>query len=165
MLPDIVTTLVSSAPAVGLSGSRSVVPVPLSVVETLAFLCPPAVAIGCARGVDAAFRRAAPWSTVFRARGRERYQFVLRSVECVEWVEERGGLWVSFPSSPCPVGVLPSPCSRACFSGGGSGSWASLALALGRGVPCAVFLGSLPCPAGFGLSSVGDGWFVAGLRP
>lgn len=163
MLPELVCDLVSTSPAVGFSGSRSVAPDP-AVVATLAFLCPSVVAVGCARGVDAAFRSELPAATVFRVSDfgfSGRGAFAARSVACVRWVAARGGLWVSFPSSPCPVGLLPSPSPSRCFSGLGSGSWASLAFAVGCGLPCAVFLGSIPCPVGFGLQSVGGGWFVS----
>jgi hypothetical protein len=62
--------------------------------------------------------------------------------------------------------LVPSPSSSRCFSGLGSGSWATLALAVGLGVPCAVFLGSGSVPAGFSVPSVwcarsvGGGWWV-----
>lgn len=164
MLPELVCELVSSVPCVGFSGSRSSVPVPLPVVETLAFLCPPVVAVGCARGVDAAFRSAVPSARVFSVASvgfSGRGAFAVRSRQCVEFVASRSGLWVSLPSSPCPAGLLPSPSASRCFSGFGSGSWASLAFARGLGLPCCVFLGSLPCPVGFGLRPVGAGWFVA----
>ena len=42
--------------------------------------------------------------------------------------------FVGFVSSPCPAGLVPSPSPSACFSGFGSGSWASLALASGLGL-------------------------------
>lgn len=161
MLPPSVSHLVLTAPACGFSGTRHGCPLPLPVVESLTFLAPVS-AVGCARGVDQAFRSALPSPVVFRASGRLPWQLVSRSVECVQWVASRGGLWVSVPSSPCPAGVLPSASSSRCFSGGGSGSWASLAFALGSGCSALVFLGSLPCPAGFGLSSLGGGWWFAG---
>ncbi|AXH76799.1 MAG: hypothetical protein [Caudoviricetes sp.] len=132
MLPELVCELVSSAAAVGFSGSRSVAPDP-AVVASLVFLCPSAVAVGCARGVDAAFRSELVAPVVFRVSDFSfsgRGAFAARSVACVRWVAARSGLWVSFPSSPCPAGLLPSPSSSRCFSGFGSGSWASLAFAV-----------------------------------
>ena len=163
MLPELVCELVSFAPAVGFSGSRSAAPCP-AVVASLAFICPPAVVVGCARGVDAAFRSELVAPVVLRVSDfgfSGRGAFAARSVACVRWVAARGGLWVSFPSSPCPAGLSPSSSSSCCFSGFGSGSWASLAFALGLGLPCAVCLGSVPCPVGWGLRSVGGGWFVS----
>jgi hypothetical protein len=123
------------------------------------------VLVGCAAGVDEFFRSAFPASEVFAVSsgvwGSGRGAFAARSVACVRAVSTAGGLWVSFPSSPCPVGLVPSSSQSRCFSGSGSGSWASLAFALGSDLPCAVFLGSLPVPLAWGLSPVPGlpGWF------
>ena len=123
------------------------------------------VVVGCAAGVDAFFRSAFPAAQVFAVAsgswGAGRGAFAGRSVACVRAVAAGGGLWVSFPASPCPTGLLPSASQSRCFAGFGSGSWASLAFALGSGVPCLVFLGSLPVPALWGLFPVSglSGWF------
>ncbi len=175
-------------PVVGFSGSRS--GVATSVIEFAARLVSvgSAVVVGCARGVDESaltalrgFRASCPLAGS-RSRGDfelslspasvsvlsvacgqwgfGRGAFAARSVACVRAVGA-GGLWVSFPASPCPVGLVPSPLSSRCFSGSGSGTWASLAFAIGSGVASLVFLGSLPCPPGWGLVPVSSapGWF------
>ena len=148
--------------AFGFSGSRS--GVSASVLSSVVGLVPSSsqVFIGCARGVDAFFRAAFPSAEVFRASsfGRGRGSFAARSVAVVRAVSERGGLWVSFPASPCPAGLLPSASSSKAFCGTKSGTWGSLALALGLGVPCLVF-SPAGVPAGWGLSAVPDcpGWF------
>ena len=148
--------------AFGFSGSRS--GVPASVLSSVVGLLPSSsqVFIGCARGVDAFFRAAFPSAEVFRASsfGHGRGSFAARSVAVVRAVSERGGLWVSFPASPCPVGLLPSASSSKAFCGTKSGTWASLAFALGCGVPCLVFAPA-GVPRGWGLSVVPDcpGWF------
>lgn len=161
MVPAPVLALLSSAPAVGFSGSRSVAPAP-TVVGALVAALPPgcSVSVGCARGVDAAFRVACPGAAVFRiARGSGPSGFAARSVACVRSVAP-GGVWVSFPSGACPPGLLPSASSSRCFCGSGSGSWASLALALGLGAVCLVLLPpSVVPPAGWGLVPLGGGWF------
>jgi hypothetical protein len=150
----------------GFSGSRKwgQSPAPLSAA---AAAVPPGsrVLVGCAGGVDAFFRSAFPDAQVFAVSsgqwGVGRGAFAARSVACVRAVSAAGGLWVSFPSSPCPAGLVPSSSQSRCFSGSGSGSWASLAFALGSDLPCAVFLGSLPVPLAWGLSPVPGlpGWF------
>ncbi|WP_373527374.1 hypothetical protein [Nostoc sp.] len=150
----------------GFSGSRKwgQSPAPLS---SAAAAVPPGsrVLVGCAAGVDAFFRLAFPTAEVFSVAsgqwGRGRGAFAARSVACVRAVVNGGGLWVSFPSSPCPVGLVPAVSQSRCFSGSGSGSWASLAFALGCSLPCVVFLGSLPVPVAWGLSPVPGlpGWF------
>ena len=153
--------LIGSYSTVGFSGSRSSVPSGCSDVAGL--VRPGAVvAVGCARGVDAFFRSQFPWSSVFVARefGRGRSSFARRSIAFVGFLQSSGGLLVSFPGGPCPVGLLPSASSSACFSGLGSGSWATLALALGLGVPSVVCCESSWLPSawawGWGVSPVSE---------
>lgn len=123
--------------------------------------------VGCANGIDAYFRANFPQAEVFYAHkyGTGKGSFAARSVAVVKAVKAGSGLWISFPSSPCPAGLLPSASSSRAFCGSGSGSWASLAFALGSGVPCLVFLGSLPCPANWELAPVPgcQGWFACSL--
>jgi hypothetical protein len=150
----------------GFSGSRKwgKSPAPLSLAAA-AVPSGSRVLVGCAAGVDEFFRSAFPSAEVFAVAsgqwGVGRGAFAARSVACVRAVAAGSGLWVSFPSSPCPVGLVPSSSQSRCFSGLGSGSWASLAFALGSGLPCLVFLGSLPVPLGWGLFPVPSlpGWF------
>lgn len=148
----------------GFSGSRFSVPSGCSVAASLV----PAgseVLVGCATGVDAYFRSRFPAAQVLAVAsgrwGSGRGALAARSVACVRAVAAAGGLWVSFPSSPCPAGLHPSSSQSRCFSGYQAGTWSSLALSLGSGVPCLVFLGSLPCPVGWGLSPLPGcpGWF------
>lgn len=150
--------------AFGFSGSRHGFHSPGDASRIVPLVPPSAtVFVGCARGVDEFFRSSFPSASVFSARsfGSGRGAFAARSVAVVRAVAAAGGLWVSFPSSPCPGGLIPSASSSRAFCGSGSGSWASLAFALGSGVPSLVFLGSLPCPAGWDLSPVPGcpGWF------
>ncbi|MGK7894077.1 MAG: hypothetical protein AB4372_10740 [Xenococcus sp. (in: cyanobacteria)] len=164
----------AAASAVGFSGSRSVAPT--AAVGLAVGLVPAGVpvSVGCAAGVDECARSllsaaGVPFSlfSVSSGRwGRGRGAFAGRSVACVRSLGA-GGLWVSFPSAPCPSGLLPSASSSRCFSGSGSGSWASLAFAVGSGLSCLVFLGSVPFPLGWGLSPVpgAPGWFGVAPRP
>lgn len=157
-----------SAPVVGFSGSRSAAG--LSSAFAVAAGCVPSgasVFVGCARGVDELARSAFPSARVFSvasgAWGRGRGAFAARSSAFVWALSSSGGVLVSLPApgSAPAAGLLPSSSSSRCFSGGGSGSWASLAFAVGSGVPCLVWLGSSSAPAGWGLSSVSgcSGWF------
>ncbi|MEG4329232.1 hypothetical protein [Microcoleus sp. herbarium5] len=165
-LPSSVLELISTAPAVGFSGSRSVVP---PVVSAAVAGASGRVLVGCARGVDAAVRALVPGASVFSASsfGVGRGSFAARSSACVRAVFAAGGVWVSFPSpGRVPSGLFPSASSSRCFCGSGSGSWASLAFAVGLGCPCVVFS---PCSVGcfrlsqWGFVSAGGGWFV--FRP
>lgn len=137
--------------SVGFSGSRCPSPV---AAAALALLLPsvPAgvrVSVGCACGVDgavASFFAASPSLLVFRVGsgrfGVGRSSFARRSSRCVLSVAAGSrGLLVALPSVPvCPVGVRPSRS----FFGAGSGSWGSVAFALGRRRRVLLWL-----PAGF----------------
>ena len=155
----------------GFSGSRGLVSGSASAVRlALRFLPRSAVvSVGCASGIDALLRSSLPSSSlhVFYASsfGSGRSSFARRSAACVQHVASHSGLWVSFPSSSCPAGLVPSACSRRCFCGLGSGSWASLALAVGLGIPCLVWLPSGVLPPAWGFRSLhfttaGGSWWV-----
>lgn len=171
-LPSGVFSVLSSAAAVGFSGSRSPASGAAAVVAAAVAAVPPSVSVsvGCARGVDSLVRGVCPSASVFSvASGRwgvGRGAFAARSSACVRSVAVPGGVWVSFPASACPAGLAPSSSSSRCFSGLGSGSWASLAFALGLGVRCLVWLPSgVSAPVGWRLSSVGGGWWLSSPSP
>lgn len=165
-----VPAAISSARCVGFSGSRSpggVLPAAI-VCGAIAAVSPSAsVFVGCACGVDAVVRsglgsRCQVFSVASGQFGSGRGAFAARSIACVRAVGAAGGLWVSFPCSACPPGLLPSSSSSRAFSGSGSGSWASLAFAVGLGISCLVFLpDGIPCPSGWGLVPIAGcpGWF------
>ncbi len=165
-----VPALISSAQCVGFSGSRNpggIIP-PGVLLGAIAAVSPSAsVLVGCAKGVDAVVRsafgsRCQVFSVASGQWGSGRGAFAARSTACVKAVAAAGGMWVSFPSSACPAGLLPSASSCKCFSGSGSGSWGSLALAIGSGLPCLVFLpAGVILPGSWGLQPVVgcDRWF------
>lgn len=99
-----------------------------------------AVGVGCAWGVDALVRSAFPSASVFSVSsfavgGRvSRASFARRSSALVSWCASGGGALVAFPLGACPSGVVVS----SSFGGRGSGSWGSVALALGLGCPVLV---------------------------
>jgi len=129
------------------------------------------VAVGCASGADrfalVAARGSGASVSLFSASsfGSGRSAFARRSAALVSAVSVSGsgcGL-VAFVSSPCPSALAPSSVASRCFAGFGSGSWASAAFAVGRGVPVVVF----PCvPAGVSPLSVlpvwSGSWVAAG---
>ena len=140
------SSLLASAPVVGVSGSRAPSPASASVCRwAVRQLAPHAsVVTGCARGIDGVARLARPSASVIRASafGAGRGALAARSTAVVRAVAagDPSALWLAFPSGPCPAGLVPSRQSSACFTGHGSGTWASLALAVGLGVPTLVFL-------------------------
>lgn len=154
------TEIFKNYSVVGFSGARTPAGLlPPSVLSSAAAAVPSGsrVVVGCQRGVDAFFRQCFPKAEVFAVAsdrwGKGKGAYAARSIACVQAVASDGGLWVSFPAQKCPPGLLPSPKSHKCFSGAGSGTWASLAYALGCGVSCLVFS---PCgvPVSWGLSPV-----------
>ncbi len=157
--------LIHSARVVGVSGSRAPSPGCIRAVSWAVRQFAPGVPVvtGCMSGIDQV-ARGAPSALVFRASsyGRGRGSFARRSTAVVQHVHRSGwagggpgALWVSAPGRACPQGLAPSPHSSACFAGYGSGSWASLALALGLGIPALVWLPSgIAPPSGWGLSLV-----------
>lgn len=154
----------ASASAVGFCGSRSVVP-PVAVFAAVAALVPSGavVSCGCVGGLCGVARSAFPGASVWRASsfGSGRGSFARRSCALVASVAARpGAVWVSFPGCACPAGLLPSSSGSRCFRGLGSGSWASLALAVGSGLRCFLWLpAGVSAPAGWGFQSLGGGWF------
>jgi hypothetical protein len=149
-------SFVRSFPCVAFSGSR--LSGSSAAASCRAFLpllsgLPASVGVGCACGVDSLVRLAFPSALVFRVSsfavgGRvSRASFARRSAALVRWLASASGLLVAFPLGACPVGVAVSSSFRGC----GSGSWGSVALALGLG--CSVLVVS---PVG-----VGAAWFGA----
>jgi len=131
-----------SFPAVGFSGCRLGAGGSSAAAVRLLASVPSGVPVlvGCASGVDWAVRGACPSAVVFFAGGRSASSLVARSVACVSAVVAARGVWCSFPSVACPVGLVPSVRSSRCFCGSGSGSWASLCLAVGLGAGAVLVL-------------------------
>lgn len=159
-----VLALVSSFPVVAFSGGRAIVGPSLLAARWLCGSCSPSsVVVGCAPGADAIARESFPGASVFSVvPGSGRGGFAARSVRVARACVAGSGLWVSFPSSACPAGLLPSSSSGRAFCGSGSGSWASLSFAVGSGLPCLVFLPpDIVPPVGWGFVAIGSGWFLS----
>lgn len=170
-------SFVSSFPCVAFSGSRACgSSASLSCSSFLPVLggFSGSVAVGCASGVDSLVRSAFPLASVFSVSsflvgGRVcRASFALRSSALVSFCSSRGGLLVVFPLGACPVGVAVSSSFRGC----GSGSWGSVALAVGLG--CSVLVvsplvggvGSASCPAPAGwFGSLASSFYCVGVAP
>jgi hypothetical protein len=128
---------------IGFTGSRKGFE-DIQLVETVALSVLKAghsVSVGCAKGVDALIRKFIPAAQVFRvaspvAGSVSSYAQALarRSMSMVSTCS----ILVGFASVSCPAGVSPA-CS---FSGGGSGTWASIAYAVSKGLRVFVFVAS-----------------------
>jgi hypothetical protein len=170
MLPATVSSILTSAAVVGFSGSRAPTLASLSAVQLvaaglLAARLAPAIVVGDAVGIDRHAAGLLPQARVFHASAYRsphsaRSAYAMRSIACVRACA--GGAWCAFPARACPIGLHPSSSSATCFNGSGSGTWASLAFAIGSGCTPVVFLpaGIVP-PAAFGLVSAGQDWYVA----
>lgn len=185
--------LVSSFPVVALSGSRA--PSPVVAAAASSFLVALArssafggsLFVGCAAGVDRLGRssfpaaRASVFSVVRPPGGGAlpRWAFAARSSRLVGACAAARGVLVAFPSSfsSCPSSLVPCSSWR---GAGGSGSWGSVALALGLGCPVLLFVpslvrsSSLPvAPAlasrfsavAVGVSPLGSWWFAPASFP
>ena len=128
-------SIISSFPAVGFSGSRLASSCPSSLPGQLAAALPVSVSVlvGCQQGVDAAVRAASYSPTVFSAStyGSGSWAYAARSAAMVRVLAAQGGVLVALPYGLCPSGVRVSRRFRGC----GSGTWGSVALAIGLGVP------------------------------
>ena len=98
------------------------------------------IAVGCARGVDAQIRRLRGDATVYSvaspgAGSGARSWAVALARRSMAMVDDCY-LLIGFASVSCPLDVYPAHS----FVGGGSGTWASIAYAAGRGIPVVVFL-------------------------
>jgi hypothetical protein len=163
----LVSSVLSPAPVVGFSGSRVCSP---EMADALDFMArwvssESSVYVGCARGVDEWVRGVWPEVRVFSVSDMGfagRGAFAARSISFVDAVAAAGG-GVGFCPGPwfpsrgwlgSVLSFLPYLFWR------GSGSWGTLAYAIGRGVPCFVFLGTAVAPAGWGLLPLlpWDGW-------
>jgi len=80
--------------------------------------------VGDARGVDAVVRNSLRCQ-VYQAEGRQPWQLAERSKRMVLFVAHTHAKLIAFPNKPCPEGVKPLQS----FSGKGSGTWGTVALA------------------------------------
>lgn len=169
-----VSSLVASASLLGVSGSRAPASGCRRAVQwALAQRAAGArVVTGCASGVDA-LGRSVSSAVVLRASafGSGPGACAARSVAVVRHVAGgAGALWLSAPGRACPVGLAPASSPSACFTGLGSGSWASLALAVGLGTRALVWLPSgVAAPSGWPLALICQGragaWWASSVAP
>lgn len=150
------STIISSYPALAFSGSR-ITSCPASqaaaVLASSISSYSGKVAVGCASGVDAIIRSSFSQALVFSVSSYlvgsrvTRASFAKRSAGMVSWCKSACGIVVAFPSGPAPAALSPS----IQFRGHGSGTWGSVAMALGLGLPVLLCLpagyqGGVPAP-------------------
>jgi hypothetical protein len=145
MIPDEIRTLITSARAVGFTGSRRMEhPSLYEAVEQVASVLSPlyqAALVGDCTGVDRIVARSVPTVRIVRAAGTRPSHLVQRSARLVDELREHpGALIVGFPWQSAPDGLAPSSQSGRCFNGYRSGTWSTPAYAVGHGLAAAVWL-------------------------
>lgn len=163
---------IKSFSTIGFSGSRRLpegAPVQLAVKKGIASGCQRFL-VGDAKGVDSfaieCLESFGIVPEIYHASdyGKGRQSFARRSIAVVSEVASASGLWISFVGDECPSGLAPSDKSSKCFCGKGSGSWASLAYAIGKG--CDIRLWCPPGiepPSSWGMVKIGRSqWWKAG---
>lgn len=161
-------------PVVGISGARC--PSPQLAASASGFVAALAagawqgvLAVGCADGIDA-IGRDCPLPpdrlAVFSAQGGMAWQLAARSSCLVSFLARSGGCLACFPGTACPPKLLPCASWR---PAGGSGTWGTLCLALGTGVPVLLFFPGpailAPAPVARRFSSLGPAWWLAAPPP
>lgn len=150
-----IISLVSGFPCIGFSGSRhSTGPVYNSALQFLPVLSnyKGSIGVGCAKGIDGLVRNQFSFATVIKVQPPiNRRAFAVRSTKLVHWLASLNSLLVAFPSTVSPSAIVPSTS----FKGYGSGTWGTIALSIGMGLPVLLFihnsLGSnLPVPNSLG---------------
>ena len=157
---------------IGISGTRSPNPnlknYAERVIQRLVKATTANIITGCANGIDEIARQMTPRSRLQTYKvstgefGTGPSAFALRSIRVVETIQEKKGIWLSFPGKPCPTGLMPSERPSDCFCGKGSGSWAALALAIGKGLISLVYLDTTPPPPEWPLQQLQgyQGWYI-----
>lgn len=134
---------ISNYRTLGFSGSRSIVP--LIIYDLFPKITNQKILVGDAWGVDKAVRDYFPNAEVLRIKFKGKGAYAERSIRFVKAIANNNGCLISFPDKDCPVGLVPSDKSYKCFCNKGSGTYATLAYAVGLNIPCFVFLQEYKC--------------------
>lgn len=127
-----------------------------------------AILVGDQRGIDAAAVKLRPRAGVFNRTGEKPADLIARSIRMLDALgREERPLLAAFPAKACPARIVPA---QRWVSGAdpetgerGSGTWSTVALAHGRGVPLLLWLPSpLWPPASWALRYLGGGWWTSG---
>lgn len=151
---------IKSAPAVAFSGSRkpggAIPPQEISLAVDAAT----SILVGDASGLDAVVRMLADGKpvSIFEVTLEGKGAFAERSKRMVRAIADRHGILLAYPCRSCPEGL--ELCSNP-FTGKGSGTWATAAMAIHLGIPTFVWLGKIK-PPDWVLADLGDGWRSSG---
>jgi hypothetical protein len=128
------------AQTVGFTGSRKGFQIKhlVKVVSLSVIQAGHSVVVGCASGVDAVVRQFCPQARVFSVAAPgagSPVSFAAALARRSQAMVSACSVLVGFASVACPSGVCPANH----FSGGGSGTWASIAYAISQGLQVFVF--------------------------
>ncbi len=149
--------------SIGFSGSRAPSKEAQKALKELLNLVPVGakISVGCARGVDAIARNyfrnfnLEVFSVASGQFGVGKAAFARRSSACVLSVAE-DGLLVAVPSSAAPDGIKVGKS----FNGRGSGTWGSIAYALGHGRRVLVWADKVPNWGKVSWSKLDNNWWL-----
>lgn len=125
--------ILKNSKVIGFSGSRNPQAQEIKALKYIVQKVPKKaqICVGCANGIDNLVVSHFPHATVFKAANYEtniKAALALRSTACVKAIPSSSeGLLIAIPSGSCPHEVKPSRS----FSGHGSGTWGTIAIAIG----------------------------------
>lgn len=123
---------------------------------------------GCQKGIDAIVKL---WCDLRKIKikvfdvasgkyGEGKGAYARRTIDCIESTKEANGLWVAYTGRECPSKVKPSNKTNKCFNGGGSGTWAGAAYAMGLGMEVLIYIPEkVSPPEEWNLEPIGDLWY------
>jgi hypothetical protein len=126
-------TVVKNSKAIGFSGSRSPDNQQIKALKYIIQKVPKKaeICVGCANGIDNLVINNFPHARVFKATDYQTHikaALASRSTACVKAIPSSpDGLIIAIPSGSCPHEVKPSRS----FAGHGSGTWGTIAIAIG----------------------------------
>jgi hypothetical protein len=139
-------TIIENSKVIGFSGSRNPNSQQIEALNYIIQKVPKKaeICVGCANGVDNLVINNFPQAKVFKATDYQTHikaALAARSTACVKAVPSSAqGLIVAIPSGACPKEVKPSRS----FAGHGSGTWGTIALAIGLEKRVCVFSSNPP---------------------
>lgn len=121
------------------------------------------VLVGDCRGLDTQIITLLDRCMVFKASyyGTGKSSFALRSIALVNYLHKLGGLLLAFPLSKPHDALKPSADSKQCFAGYGSGTWATVAYAIGKGLTVLLYSErEQDVPKKWGFRQLEENWYI-----
>lgn len=136
ILPELLEAQLSYAEAkLAFSGYRSLDTIDRDMLQAVIAAVHPraGVAVGDSSGVDYEIKQAFPGSRFFQRTANTPAAYAARSIRLARFVAAQNYQLIAFPGAACPPRVWPTVHPSHAFNGSGSGTWATVALAVGLG--------------------------------